>query len=330
MMLVRAPGEIPRTVEELIGPGLLRALERVDMRSRRVFAGRLPGERRSKRRGSSVEFDDHRPYVPGDDLRRLDWNVFARTDRRVLKLFREDEDMAVRLIVDASASMLAGTPTKLETACRIAMAVGAVGLMGQNRVSASVIGLGGGPGGLAAVRGRPGVRRLGEFLLGVLERASEAGAEGGLGTRAGGGFNPEVRRIAGDRLAGAGVAVVVSDFLLREGWTGGLDALAAARGFDTWLVQVLAPEEIEPARALGGDGTGFSGDMRLEDAEGGPGSEVTVSRALLRRYVERLAALEGALEADARARGMRRVRVASDADVGELTLGVLRRRGLVG
>src|SRR5262245_27948309 len=98
----RAPG--PRTMEELLGAGLIGALDRLDVLSRKVFAGKLPGERRSKKRGQSVEFDDYRNYVPGDDLRHIDWNVFARLDRFFVKLFREEEDLALHVVIDASAS----------------------------------------------------------------------------------------------------------------------------------------------------------------------------------------------------------------------------------
>lgn len=293
------------------------------MRSRRVFAGRLPGERRSKRRGSSIEFDDHRPYVPGDDLRRIDWNAFARTDRLVLKLFREDEDMALRVIVDASPSMLAGTPTKLETAHRLGMALASLGLLAHNRVSVSAIGLPpGGPASPAPRRGRTGVRAVGEHLLATLAHAAEPS---GTPEES---FNDALRRLAADRLAGSGVVVLLSDFLVREGVARGLDALAAARGFDTWLVHVLAPEELDPTAAVA-DGR-FAGDMRLEDAEGGRAAEITLSDALLRRYRQRLAAFRDELDAAATARGMRLILVRSDADVGELILRTLRRRGLVG
>ena len=99
-MFVRPLDNPPESIDELLGPELSRALDRLDVLSRKVFAGKLPGERRSKRRGRSVEFDDYRAYVPGDDLRHIDWNVFARFDRFVIKLFKEDEDLAVRVLLD--------------------------------------------------------------------------------------------------------------------------------------------------------------------------------------------------------------------------------------
>ena len=125
----------PRTRDELISPELSSRLDRLDVRSRKVFQGALPGERRSKRRGRSVEFDDYRTYVAGDDLRHIDWNVYARLDRLFIKLFREEEDLALHILIDCSASMDAGNPSKLIFAHRLAMALGYLGLASQNRVS---------------------------------------------------------------------------------------------------------------------------------------------------------------------------------------------------
>ena len=126
-------------MDELLGPDLAARLDRLDVISRKIFAGKLPGERRSKRRGRSVEFDDYREYVPGDDLRHIDWNVYARLDRFFIKLFREEEDLAVHILLDASPSMDAGggerEPSKLVFAQRLAMAVAYVSEMLRARLS---------------------------------------------------------------------------------------------------------------------------------------------------------------------------------------------------
>lgn len=325
-VLVVSPDNLPRTFEELLGPALMGALDRLDVHSRRVFAGRMPGERRSKSRGQSVEFDDYREYTPGDDLRHLDWNVFARFDRFVVKLFREDRDLSVRVVLDATGSMLAGEPCKLVTAARLAAAVGYVGLMKQNRVSVSVL-THDGVVGLAPMRGRRSVQRMGAFLLEVLDDAARgAGMNGGAHAGVGGeGFNGALTRIASDRLAGQGVVFLISDLMVREGWTRGLDALSAARGFDAAVLQVLSPDELDPMLAIE---RGFAGDLRLTDVESGRGAEVTVSAQMVKRYRERLGQFIGQLERDCHARGMLHRVVASDADVGGLITGELRRRGL--
>jgi len=319
-VLVVSPDNLPRTFEELLGPALVGALDRLDVHSRRVFAGRMPGERRSKSRGQSVEFDDYREYTPGDDLRHLDWNVFARFDKFVVKLFREDRDLSVRVVLDATGSMLAGEPCKLVTAARLAAAVGYIGLMKQNRVSVSVL-THDGVVGLSPMRGRRSVQRMGAFLLEVIDDA----ARGASGSGGGEGFNAGLTRIASDRLAGQGMVFLISDLMVREGWAAGLDALSAARGFDTAVLQVLSPDELDPALAME---RGFAGDLRLTDVESGRGAEVTVSPQMLKRYRARLGQFLGRVERDCHVRGMLHRVVSSDADVGGLITGELRRRGL--
>ena len=98
-------------------------LERLELVTRKVFRGRMKGERRSKRKGQSVEFADFRGYVPGDDLRSLDWNLYARLDKLIVKLFLEEEDLHFFTLIDASLSMEFGNPTKLQYAKQLAAAL---------------------------------------------------------------------------------------------------------------------------------------------------------------------------------------------------------------
>src|SRR5262249_37717160 len=153
--------------------------------------------------------------VPGDDLRRIDWNVFARLDRFFVKLFREEEDQALILAVDASPSMDAGAPSKLVFAQRLAMALGYIGLVNQHRVIAAAMGAPGRPHLqlLAPVRGRRSTKRLATFILeNVWEpRGDEVRRPAGAGS----GFNAALRSLALARL-GKGVLVLLSDFLVRE------------------------------------------------------------------------------------------------------------------
>lgn len=329
-MLVPSPTTRPRTIEELIGRELIERLDRLDVLSRKVFAGKLPGERRSKRRGQSVEFDDYRVYVPGDDLRRIDWNVFARLDRFFVKLFREDEDLSVHLVVDASPSMDAGEPSKLVFAQRLAMALGYIGLVNQNRVVPAVIGA---PGRarvqrLTPIRGRRNVERLARFLLDNVHPGEIAADEARPGPAAAGegAFARALREVAMAR-TGKGVMVVLSDFLVREDPRPALNYLAAGGGggFDTYCLQVLSPGELDPARE-----PGVAGDVRLIDAETGGYAEVTVAAATIKRYRQRLAEFVERLRAACAARGMGHVVLRSDTDLGPLLLDYLRRRGLVG
>src|SRR5262245_34716582 len=122
--------------QSLLEPSFLARLERLELVSRKAFAGRLPGERLGPRKGHSVEFADHRGYAVGDDLRSLDWGLLARLDRLFVKLSRAEEDLHVHLLVDTSESMNFGEPTKLLAACRVAAAVGYIALAGLDRVTA--------------------------------------------------------------------------------------------------------------------------------------------------------------------------------------------------
>ena len=118
---------------QLLSPELLARLERMELVSRKIFRGRLKGERRSRRKGQSVEFTDFRNYVAGDDLRFIDWNLYARLDRLYLKLFLEEEDLHFHTIVDASESMNFGEPTKLFYAKQLAASLGFVGRSSSSR-----------------------------------------------------------------------------------------------------------------------------------------------------------------------------------------------------
>src|ERR1700736_1893177 len=120
--------------QPLLEPDFLARLEQLELVSRKIFIGRMKGERRSKRKGQSVEFADYRNYVVGDDLRFLDWNLYARLDRLFLRLFMEEEDLHFYVLVDNSLSMDFGTPTKLHYARQIAAALGFIGLVNLDRV----------------------------------------------------------------------------------------------------------------------------------------------------------------------------------------------------
>ena len=129
---------MPATRPAFFTSEFLAQLERLSLLSRRIFRGRVKGERRSLRRGHSVEFCDYRAYGVGDDLRYVDWNIYGRLDRLHVKLFVDEEDLCLHLIVDASASMNFGTPSKLDCAVRIAAALGFVGLVNLERVGVGV------------------------------------------------------------------------------------------------------------------------------------------------------------------------------------------------
>jgi uncharacterized protein (DUF58 family) len=251
------------TVREFFAPEFLARLERLSLVSRRAFRGRVQGERKSPRRGHSVEFDDYRPYGVGDDLRYVDWNIFGRLDRLHVKLFLDEEDLRVHLLLDASASMTFGA--KLGTAARVAAALGFVGLSNLERVGVCVLRERVGEE-WPPTRGRAHFIELLEFLAGV---------------RAGGatGLNAALTDYARHSVE-PGLAIVLSDLLDPGGYEAGLQALIERR-FDVHVVHVLAPEEISPP---------FGGDLRLIDSETGEMRELTLDAEALADYRRRLQA----------------------------------------
>src|SRR5512133_4291250 len=121
--------------DELLSSEFMHRIEGMDILSRKILTGKLKGERRSKRRGQSVEFADYRNYVIGDDLRFIDWNIYARLDRLFLKLFLEEEDLSLYVLLDVSKSCDYGDPNKALYLKRVAAALGYIGLVNYNRVT---------------------------------------------------------------------------------------------------------------------------------------------------------------------------------------------------
>lgn len=329
-MLLAVDPDLPRTIDQLISPGLAAKLDRLDLLSRKMLSGRLPGERRSKRRGRSVEFDDFREYTAGDDLRHIDWNVYARLDRLFIKLFREEEDLALHLIVDASPSMDAGLPSKLVFAARLAMALSYIGLVNHNRVSLAVFG--GDPARpvqqLAPLRGRRSLQRVSTFLIDGLAVARERRGRAESAEPAGGEFDGQLRR-AGQLSPGRGITVVLSDFLAPAGWTGGLNALAAISGSgaaDVFCLQTLSPGELDPRHE---SNRRFVGDLRLQDAESPRHADITVSAATVARYRRVLEEHNARLRADCLSRGLAYFLISTDSPIDQLVAGSLRRGGML-
>jgi uncharacterized protein (DUF58 family) len=289
----------------LLAPEFLRRLEGLELVSRKMLAGRMKGDRLSKRKGRGSEFADYRPYSVGDDLRFLDWNLYGRVEKLFLRLYREEEDLNVYLLVDTSRSMDFGSPTtKFRYAKQVAAALGFVGLVNLDRVVIE------GVGGRQAARspqyrGRPSLWRMVQFLD---DLPPADGAD----------FNAAVRA-ATLRMTGQGVAVVVSDFLDKGGYEDGLRFLLA-RGLDVYCVQVLADEEVNPP---------LTGDLRLTDAEDGDEAEVTISAPLLKRYAATLSAFRGGLNGFCTRRGMSYLFTTTGVPFEKLVLGYLRSRGLL-
>jgi len=288
-----------RAAHELLSTDFLTQLERLTLLSRRSFRGRVKGERRSPRKGISVEFSDYRQYGVGDDLRYVDWNVYARLDRLYLKLFVDEEDLCLHLLVDGSASMGFGEPAKLDYAARLAGALGFVGLVGLERVGVGVV-RDRMAEGFTPARGRNQVLPLLDFL-GRLRAGGSTSLNDGLATYA-------------LRSREAGLAVLVSDLMDPGGYERGLKALLERR-FDVHVVHVLAADEMNPA---------FGGDLRLLDSETDELRDLTLDGEALRGYHERLRAFLDRVEQFCRGNEVTYHRVVTDTPVEEFMLRQLK------
>ncbi len=285
---------------ELLDPEFMARLDAMDVLSRKILQGKLQGERRSKRRGRSVEFADHRPYVVGDDLRFVDWNVYGRLEQLFLKLYLEEQDLTVHILADTSASMGVGEPAKGLFAKRLAAALGYVSLANNNRLTISLFGDGIRVQ-LANMRGRNYLPQMAEMLL-----ATECD---GLSD-----FEKACRSLTTSRI-GSGVTIVVSDFLFKQGYESALRRLIGPR-YDLYVVQVLSPQEIAPELA---------GDLKLLDVEDADAAEITVSSALIKYYKRNLAAYCDELRSFCTNRGAVYVQANSADSIESLVLNYLRR-----
>lgn len=295
------PGSGGAESGELLSPEFLAQLERLSLVCRRPVRGWAAGDRSSRRPGRSVEFCDYRAYGVGDDLRYVDWNIFARTDRLYVKLFVDDEDLCLHLLVDASASMDWGTPSKLQWAARLTAALGFVGLASLERVGVGILREQLAEG-WAPARGRARIPALFEFL---------GGLQGGGRTN----LNEALASYAA-RAQGSGLVVLVSDLLDPAGYEAGLKSLLERR-FEVHLVHVLSPDELEPELA---------GDLRLVDRETGETRPLSIDAATLRAYRERLEGFLAGAEAFCRNHAIPYQRAASDVPVESIVLQALRGR----
>ena len=305
-------------MSDLLTPELLRRLEQFQLLAARRTKSSAKGERRSKARGQSVEFADHRNYALGDDLRYLDWNLYGRLDRLFLKLYEEERELPVTVFLDCSESMSFGEPRKFDFARQIAAAVGYVALCGFDRVS--VVPFPEIPpeefvergtelacrNALRSVRGR---KTALEFFKNLHKLTAKGGAN----------LN-ESLRLGAMAARQVGVAVILSDFLDPAGYEPGITALLG-RGFQVNVIQVLSPEEIAP--------TSY-GDLRLIDSESGAMQEVTFGKFRLAAYQKMLAGFCQRLDEYCSSRGVACFMSSSAASLEDLLLKQLRQSEIWG
>ncbi|MCO4747402.1 MAG: DUF58 domain-containing protein [Proteobacteria bacterium] len=284
----------------LLSAKLLTRLSNLTLRSRRRAAGVRVGSRKSQRRGQSQEFADHRPYVAGDDLRFLDWHLYGRLDTLWVKLFEEQEDRTVQVLIDSSASM---EGEKLEYARKVAAALGFVALTGTDRVTVAA---------LSDKLDAYSPPRRGRSQAPALFSTLEAIQPGGV--------TDLTKALAGyPRQRGAGIGLLFTDFMYDEDPDTVLRRLVA-RGMELHVFQILSPVDIRPA---------VEGDLTLIDAETGEEMIVTVDDDVLDRFEKSVRAWCEVVAQSCSRLGVGYSRVVTNMPVEDFVMRELRETGLV-
>lgn len=303
----RAQGPGKPAADDLFDEEFLKRLELLQVIARRLFRGRQRSERKTRKVGSGIEFADHRAYSPGDDIRYMDWTVWVRLRHTLIRLFEEDEDLPIRVIVDVSDSMSTRGATKLRYAQQVAAALAYVGLANLDRVGlvcmskrTHIT--------LPAIRGKGRIFRVFEFL-----RQVEPG--GVTDIRQG------CSRVAAESTQ-PGLSIVISDFYDLEGAFEGLNMLRF-RKHEPVAIQVIDPREADPTTS------GLRGDVKLVDCEGSLRRDVTLSTKALRAYAEAHERFCTQLETNCRSRGIGYIRANTNVPFDDLVLRMFRMGGLL-
>lgn len=299
----RAPlvGDAP---DDIFDEDFLKKLEYLYIVSKKIFAGRSRAERKTRKTGSGIEFADHRDYVPGDDLRYLDWNIYGRLERLLLRLFEEEEDLHIYVLVDCSESMAFGDPAKIHYAMQVAAAIAYVGLANLDRVS--IVALSDHiMDRLAPARGKGRIFNVFEFLR-VLKPDGKTNLETACRT-----FVAQNKR--------RGIAVLISDLYDPDGFEKGINTLRYGK-FETGVIQVFDKVEAEPQ---------LHGDLSLVDCETGEVREVTITNRVLAKYAEVHRQYRERIEGFCREKQVAHFVADTTIPFDELVLRVLRRGGLL-
>ena len=249
----------PKVEEDLFDDEFQRKLEMLAIVAKRVFSGAMRAERRAKKIGSGVEFADHRDYTAGDDFRYLDWSVYQRFDRLLIRLYEEEEDLSIYFIVDTSSSMGFGDGEKLRQAKRLCAALAYVGLANLDRISI-VTATDEVSGRMPTTRGKARIFRIFRFLTSV-----RANGTTDLG---------DAMRTFVAQHKRRGLAVLLSDLYDPAGFERGINVLRYNR-FEPFVLHIVDPRESKPD---------LKGDVRVYDCETGEEREVTVTAKVLERY----------------------------------------------
>lgn len=294
------PFSVPAAGDFAFDDAFLRKLERLELLARKIFRGLLRGEHTTRRRGRGLEFADFRGYRPGDDFRHVDWNIYSRLDQLFLKLHATEEDVTLHLVVDASASMGFGEPSKFDQARRLAAALAYIALHNFDRVGVSAFAEGLGAT-LPPIKARHHMASVLAFL-------------GGLPCAGVTRFSTALRAFA-MRTRNPGLVILISDLLGPDDAQEGIEALCHG-GHDVVVIQLLAESEIDPP---------LDGALRLVDGESGKEFDVTVDEALRSLYRRRLERHLREVESLCRRRGLDYLRASTAISFEDVVLKYLRR-----
>jgi uncharacterized protein (DUF58 family) len=237
----------------------LKKLEYLNLIARRLVFGRRQAFRQSVKKGASIEFKDFREYSPGDDPRSVDWMAYARLGQLFVKLYRQEEELDLWILLDTSGSMDFGDPNKFDHARRIAAALAYIGM--ANMDSASIVPFADGLGeGRTRLRGRGNIFRL----LTWLEALKPGGATN---------LETTVQRFL-STVRKQSLVVILSDFYGLERARPALDRLRYFK-HQMHIIQLIAPWEREPP---------IRGELRLVDVESGGHEDLTITDSMLKRY----------------------------------------------
>lgn len=299
-----APREKKRERRALFDDEFQRKLEMLALVSRRVFAGRIRAERRSKKKGSGLEFADHRDYVAGDDFRSVDWNVYQRFGKLLVRLYEEEEDLSIYLIVDCSSSMAFGDRKKFDQARRLCAALAYVGLANLDRVT--IVGVNDGLiSRMPTTRGKGRIFRVFEFLSGLEPRGVTD-----LGTALKSFVAQHKRR---------GLAVLFSDLYDPAGFEAGINMLRFNK-FEPYVVELVDPADARPP---------LKGDVRIYDCETGEERELTVTDAMLEKMQRAVGDYRANIERFCAQKQVPYFPADVDTPFDELVLRVFRRGGFL-
>jgi uncharacterized protein (DUF58 family) len=291
--------------ETFFDTDFLRKLERLHLVAKRLSWAGAKGEHAASRKGFSLEFSDYRRYQHGDDLRYVDWNIYRRLDRLLLKVFTSEEELNVYLLVDTSRSMAEGAPVKLDYAKKVAAALGYIGLKNLDRVGGASFSM--------RLHAPLNLGRGRKQILSMFRFLDELSCRGETNLRA-------AARSFTNLFPHPGFVVIVSDLFDPVGWRAALEELTAKR-YQLLVIHVVDEQETQPKPCR---------DVALIDVEGGRERKLFLDAELIRRYQMELAAYFKEIETLCARRGIDYLRTTTRVPFEEFVLQTLRQVSSVG